>query len=194
MRSLRLLALGLLCGIVVQSVPGRAQTAPLPAPIRMSTFAVNMANIATGANARIDIRIDRWSTEAERQKLVTTFREKGPEKLLDALQDTKPVGNLQLPNRLSYDLRFSRQTPIDDGGTRIVLLTDRPMPYEEVKNQARTMDYPFTLIEIHLKKDGTGTGKLSLATKIELNPKDNSVVLENWDTEPIRLNAIKIEK
>ena len=56
------------------------------------------------------------------------------------------------------------------------------------------MDYPFTLVEIHLKKDGTGQGKLSVATKITLNKKDNSVVLENWDSEPVRLNSLKIEK
>ncbi|MFI5178313.1 MAG: hypothetical protein ACHQO8_07110 [Vicinamibacterales bacterium] len=192
MPSLRRLAIVLLCGSVLLPLPLQAQSLKLP--LRLSAFAVSMANIATGANARVELVINRWSTEAERQKLITTFQEKGPDKLLDALQDTKAVGYLKLPNRLGYDLRFARQTALDDGGTRIVLVTDRPIGQEEARSMARTMDYPFTLVEIHLKKDGTGEGKLSVATKIELNKKDNSVVLENWDTEPVRLNAVKIDK
>jgi len=192
MRSVRRLILALLGISLSLGIQGRAQT--LQAPLKLSSFAINMANIATGANARVEIQIDRWSTEAERQKLITVFIEKGPAKLLDALQDTKPVGYFKLPTRLSYDLRFARQTALDDGGTRIVILTDRPISAEEARTQARTMDYPFTLVEIHLKKDGTGSGKLSLATKIELDKEKNSVVLENWDTEPVRLTNLKIEK
>jgi hypothetical protein len=54
------------------------------------------------------------------------------------------------------------------------------------------MDYPFTLIEIRMKKDGTGEGKLSVATKITRNTKDNVVEIENWATEPVRLTNIKV--
>ncbi len=192
MRSFRFFGFALLCGAIVQIASGHAQTTQLP--LKLSAFAVNMSNIATGSNTRVEIEISRWSSEAERQKLIGIFNEKGPEKLLDALQDSKPVGYIKLPTRLSYDLRFARQTALDDGGTRVVLLTDRPIGQEEARTQARTMDYPFTLVEIHLKKDGTGQGKLSVATKITLNKKDNSVVLENWDSEPVRLNSLKIEK
>jgi hypothetical protein len=191
MRSLRFLGLVIFGGLVVQAAPF-AQTTRLP--LKLSAFAVNMSNIATGSNTRVEIQIDRWSSEAERQKLIGVFTEKGPEKLLDALQDSKPVGFIKLPTRLSYDLRFARQTPLDEGGTRIVLLTDRPIGQEEARTQARTMDYPFTLVEIHLKKDGTGAGKLSVATKITLDKAKNSVVLENWDSEPVRLNQLMVEK
>ena len=43
--------------------PVRAQT--LGEPIRLSAWAVSMANVATGANAVLDIRVNAWSTEAE---------------------------------------------------------------------------------------------------------------------------------
>jgi hypothetical protein len=56
------------------------------------------------------------------------------------------------------------------------------------------MDYPFTLVEIRLNKDGEGQGKLSVATKISLNKKDNTIELENWGTEPVRLTTVKIDK
>ena len=56
------------------------------------------------------------------------------------------------------------------------------------------MDYPFTLIEIRLKADGTGEGKASIATKITYNKKTKTVELENYSSEPLRLTNVKIEK
>ena len=56
--------------------------APAAAPVRaqneqleIDAFAINMSNIATGANARVDIRIDSWSTAEEREHLITTMLE-----------------------------------------------------------------------------------------------------------------------
>jgi len=177
--------------ILVAPVSGRVQELQLP--LNLSAFAINMSNVAPGTSAIVDIRITRWSTDAERDRLMNTFVEKGPGKLLDALQDVKPaVGFIRLPQTLAYDLRFARQTPLEDGGWRVVLVTDRPISQTEVLRQSRTLDYPFTLIEIRIKKDGTGEGKLSVATKITRNTKDNVVELENWATEPVRLTNVKI--
>jgi hypothetical protein len=166
----------------------------LAVPVRLTAFAVNMSNIATGGANVVDIQIDRWSTEEERQKLITTFVEKGPEKLLDALQDLKRIGYIRLPNTLGYDLRYARMVPLDEGGQKILIATDRRIGFAEARNQPRTMDYPFTLIEIRLKPDGTGEGKLSLATKITLNKKTKTVELENYSSEPVRLQNVKVEQ
>ncbi len=56
------------------------------------------------------------------------------------------------------------------------------------------MDYPFTLVEIHMTKDDTGTGKLSLATKITRNDKDKTIEIENWSSEPVRLTNVRVKK
>jgi len=64
----------------------------------------------------------------------------------------------------------------------------------EARNQPRTMDYPFTLIEIHLDKDGKGEGKASVATKISFDKDKNQLELENYSSEPVRLNNVKVEK
>jgi hypothetical protein len=163
-------------------------------PLRLSAWAVNMSNIATGSNATVDISIDRWSSDDERQKLITTFLEKGPDKLLDALQDLKRVGYIRLPTSLGYDLHFARQVPLDEGGRKLLLATDRRIGFAEARNQPRSVDYPFTLIEIRLRPDGTGEGKMSIATKISLNKKENVVELENYSSEPVRLQNVKVEK
>jgi len=172
---------------------GLALQQPTP-PLRLTAFAVSMGTVATGATQRFDMTIDRWSTDAERDKLLSTFLERGPEKLLDAVQDAKPVGRVLMPATVGWDLRFARLHPLPEGGSQIILLTDRPVNFREARNQPRTMDYPFTLIEIRLKADGTGEGKASVATKITYNKKTKAVELENYSSEPVRLTTVKIEK
>ena len=60
--------------------------------------------------------------------------EKGPEKLLEALQDVRPVGHFGAPGGLSWDLRFARRTPLDEGGERVVLVANRPIGFREATN------------------------------------------------------------
>lgn len=103
----------------------------------------------------------------------------------------KPVGTIQTPGNLAYDLRFAQQERGADGGRRIVLATDRLMSYWEAVNRPRTIDYPFTFIELRMNGDGQGEGKLALATK--LNIRDGKVIeLVNYDLQPIALNEVKL--
>ena len=71
------MALGLL--------PATAGAQTNDAKIEISAFAINMSTIGTGANAMVDITIDRWSTAQERERLITTMLEKGSKALLAAL-------------------------------------------------------------------------------------------------------------
>jgi hypothetical protein len=162
-------------------------------PLKMTAFAVNMSNIGTGTSSVVDIEVDRWSTDAERGQLITAFNEKGPNALLSALQKTKRVGFMRLPTTLGYDLHFARRHPLEDGGEQIIIATDRRIGFWEERNQPRTIDYPFTLIEIRIKTNGEGEGKMALATKIAYNKKKNAIELENYSTEPVRLQNVRVE-
>ena len=69
-----------------------------------------MSNIGrVGANTVL-MDINRWSTEAERTALMDTFLQKGPDKLLSALQK-QPIRRLQyrLPTSVGYDLRYTHR-------------------------------------------------------------------------------------
>lgn len=137
--------------------------------------------------------IDRWSTDAERQQLISAFVEKGPDALLRALQKTKRVGYIRLPNTLGYDLHFARKHPGKDGGEQIIIMTDRRIGFWEARDQPRTIDYPFTLMDIRVNTKGEGEGKLSVATKITYNKETNTVELENYASEPVRLQNVRVE-
>jgi hypothetical protein len=60
---------------------------------------------------------------------------------------------------------------LPEGGERVVLVTDRRIGFWEAANQPRLIDYPFTVIELHLNRDGEGEGKMSIATKSDLRPE-----------------------
>jgi hypothetical protein len=183
------------------AVPVHAQT--MGQKIRMTAWAVSMSNTATGANAVLDIRVDKWSTDQERQKLISTFLEKGQDGLLNALQKVPVKGRISNPGkrgpdpqqtRLGWNLRFAMQQPGEDGGMRILIATDRYMTFEEVRNQPRTVDYPFTFVDIRLNKDGEGVGKMAVATQLQFDKKKNTIIFENYSSEPVRLQNVKVEK
>jgi hypothetical protein len=162
----------------------------LDVPLHFSAVAQDLDR---GLSTPIQITIDRWSSDTVRDQLVKTLMTKGANDLLDALQKAPRVGSIRTNTSLAWDLHFARQTPGEDGGTNIVLGTDRPISFSEQWASSRTLDYPFTVIELHVNRDGRGDGTLSFATKVIPDPKANTVVLENWGTQRIRLTQVKVE-
>ena len=167
--------------------------------LEIDAFAINMSNIATGANARVDIRINTWSTAAEREQLITTMLEKGSDALLKALQKAPVKGRFRIPTArqpdphhlaLGLDIRYAWQVPLPDGGKRIVLAMDRYIGFAEARNQPRSIDYPFTLFQIHIDSQGKGEGKVAVATKISFDKEKKQIELENYASEPVRLNNL----
>lgn len=191
--------LAAVAAVVALTCPVGGAQAP-DVPMRIEGWALSMGTVAPGANAMVEIVIDRWSTEQERETLVNAFAQKGPKELLNKLQDCKKVGYIRYPasmakywglSALGYDLRFARQVPGEDGGRRIIVATDRYIGFQEARLQPRTIDYPFTLIEIRLKPNGEGEGKLAMATRIDFNKKDKVLEIENYSSEPVRLQNVK---
>ncbi len=148
---------------------------------------------ASGKAGPVEFVITRYSTDAERDELLKTLQEKGPERLLDALQKLPRVGYFRTPNSTGYDLKFARKVPGDDGGERITMITDRYITFWEAANRPRTIDYPFTMIEVRMGPEGKGEGKMSLATRITYDKKNNTVVLEDYKSQPTLLNEVKRE-
>lgn len=175
--------------VTLTAAPLRAQTASNSERERFTAFAVNTSNIGQPGATQVDIEITRWTPDAERDRLMQLFKEKGPDALLEALRDTPRVGYIKTPDSLAYDLHYARQMPTEEKGRRIVLVTDRPIGFWEARNRPRTIEYPFTLIELELDGKGEGVGKLSVATRITLN--GNVLTLENYANQPVMLKDVR---
>ena len=160
---------------------------------RFTATAVSNAYPGPTGITPVDIVINRWSAEAERERLFTTLLERGPEKMLDVLRDLPRVGFIRTPNSLGYDLHYAGHTRTPDGAERIAITTGRPIGFWEAVNRPRTFDYPFTLIELYIGPDGKGEGKLSLATKITMDRDHRTIELENYSSQPVMLKDVRRE-
>jgi low affinity Fe/Cu permease len=182
------LVLAIAAAAVVFAAPVLAQNVTE----KFTGFAINMNGAAN--TATIDFTISRWSTDAERKTLLSLIPEehKSAQKLVDALQDMKSVGSIRTPQTLAWDLRYARQFKLPEGGRRIVLVTDRPIGFREAANSTRSMDYPFSILEIRLNANDEGEGKIFSGSKIYV--EDGELVVENWGTQPTRFNNIKKQR
>jgi hypothetical protein len=146
--------------------------------------------------ATLTIRIERWSNDEERNGLLAILKgeqnvNRANQALLRAMQRLDRVGTIRESSSLAWDLRYARQSPLPEGGRQIILATDRPIGFWEARNQPRTIDYPFTIVEMRLDKANQGEGKMLADTRLIMNPTTNDLVLEHYDISPVRLNQIR---
>jgi len=184
------LAAGAAAAALALSVAVPAAQSNMARPEKFTAFAVDTSNTAPRATATsVDITITRWSTDEERDRLLSVFREKGQDALLSALQKLPVVGGIRTPGSLNYDLHFARQKPDAEGGRMVFLMTDRYITGWEAMNRPRTLDYPFTLVQLQLDREGKGVGKASIATRITEEP-DGTIDLENFSNQPVMLTEV----
>jgi hypothetical protein len=171
--------------------------------VTINGWALNMSNIATGANQTIRINIESWSSPSQRQHLIDTFLAKKQDGLVRELEKQPEHGRFNFPGymgpdpnstmRLGTDIRYAMNFPGQDGGRRIVVITPRVIGFREATNQPRTVDYPFSLFEMRFDRSGKGEGKMAYATQILFDKKTNTIELENYSSEPVRLNNLVLE-
>jgi hypothetical protein len=155
-------------------------------------FAINM-NSGPSPGA-VDFTIERWSTDQERGQLgaiVQEFRDRyeATNQLLLTLQKMPKVGAIKTQRNQTWELRYARQSPLPNGGRRIVLATDRPMAFGEALLGIRRTEYPFTVVKMHLDKGDRGEGKILLGTRLVLDGDD--LALENYGRQSLQFHQIR---
>jgi hypothetical protein len=163
--------------------------------IRLRAFAVNMSGVGPATAGTLDIAIERWSTDEERERLRSALIQGGSGTLLSELQKVKPrAGYIRGGTDLGWGIRYAREHRTPDGGRRIILATERPMSFWEIMNRPRTVEYEFTLAEIRLGKDGKGEGKIVTPAKVAWNKETRAIEITNYGIEPVRLTQVTIEE
>ena len=101
-------------------------------------------------------------------------------------------GYARTSTSLGWDIFFARQVPLPGGGRKISLASDRPVSMWELRNAARSTDYEFSLAEIRLPAGGKGEGKAIKAAKVSFDKEKNTLEIENYQREPVRLNEVTV--
>ncbi|MGB5162091.1 MAG: hypothetical protein WBQ27_13300 [Thermoanaerobaculia bacterium] len=171
--------------------------APLPAeeelPLQFDANAVNMSNVGPRGQVRLQVRVNRWSTDEERAKLMEALKDqsRGSRELANTLFGKESVGSIRESQSLAYDLRYARSLPTE-GGRQIILATDRRIAFAEAWRSARTLDYNVSLIILDVDDEGRGDGKLVLGAEFTWNEDKNQVEITHFASEPIRLNNVRL--
>jgi len=153
------------------------------------------ASLERGRSGTVEMYINRWSTDQERDALLTTLQESGQDKLLDALTRIRPpVGNMRIAGRLGWDLYFARNNVQPDGSHHIIMATNRSVAWGEIANGTRSTQYQFTLVELHLDKDGKGEGKVVPAARVLWDKEKKKIEIENYNALPVDLIQVNTLK
>lgn len=187
---------GLLLGLAITAVSfepigatqDRAKAEAEAQAEEFTAIAANISNVGTAGLLPVTIRIDRWTPPDEQEKMLGALRDRGQDEFLKELTRVKSVGWIATPTSLRYDFFYAQQQPTENG-RRIMMITDRPMQIAERMSAAPSREYPFSVIELHVDKDGRGTG--TLAQLVQLRLVGNFLGIENLATAPIKLNDLR---
>src|SRR5678816_315550 len=113
--------------LLVGSVPMAHAASPLE---RYTAYAVNL-NGSRARSGTVDIAVEHWTTDQERDALAGDLKEGGNDLLLKRLRKAEKVGFIRSATSIGYPLRFARKIDLPGGGSRILLATDRPVGFLE---------------------------------------------------------------
>jgi len=178
------LSLLLLTGIVTI-----AQT-----PGRMTIQATAMGtSTQLGKMVSVNIYIQEYSTQADRNTLIQAFQSRKQEGLVDALQKMTSKGRVRFASGgVGNDVKYIMELP-SENGRRLRLITDRWLLFAELYNSTRSSDYSVGAIELNLTPDGKGTGTVLPACKLTVNKKSKEVEVETYQN-PWNLTNLMISK
>ena len=150
-----------------------------------------------GKNTSVKLIITSYSTAADKKTLDDAFAKGQNQGLVDALQNMKSVGRIQIPGTLGYDLAYVRSIPTPTGRT-IRFVTNRKIAFGEAYRNTQSQAYNLTGGEINIDDTDNkkSAGVLYPAAQLVIN-KEGDLQIE-LRKNPWKLNNIivrgKVEK
>jgi hypothetical protein len=174
---------------------GAAQKHP---PIaRFTGMAVDASGAKPQNVGRIEIALERWSSDASAARLENAIAS-GPEAMLMTIKTVgQAAGVLMSPGiqgagararlRRNHAVLFARESSAPDG-RRVVLATDEHLGFAEPgRDRARAEHNEFTLVDIRFGSDGRGVGKIGPASQVIYDRRAATFGLRDFDTLPVSL-------
>jgi hypothetical protein len=154
-----------------------------------ATAANTSPDVVAPSLFELEIGLERYSTVAEKETLQAAYAKGKQERLLSVLQQAPRVGIFRVPGNLSWDIKYAFKFRGRDNLNRIYLFTDRNVGFSEAAGRPRSLDYPFTVIELRVDDSGMGEGQVMVAAAIGFDRQD--FVIEEFLDRPIRLTKVR---
>jgi hypothetical protein len=147
-----------------------------------------------GKLVNINIHIDQFSTQDDRQALIDAFKRSGQDGLVDALDNMKDKGRFSTPYGVGNRVKYIIELPPDKGRRHIRLITDRRISFGEAYASTRSKEYSVGGIELFLTPDGKGSEGTALpACKLKIGKKTRQLEIETYQN-PWKLTNLMISK
>ena len=147
-----------------------------------------------GRTTNVKIYINDYSTPQDAERLHAALVDGGSSALLKMLRKMKSMGRIEREGSVgNYDFKLILSKPTATG-RHIYAVADRPIGFLEAYFSTRSKDYPFGILELDLKADGSekekGEGTLIYAAKVRV-VSGEKVEIENITFAPIRLLGVR---
>ncbi len=137
------------------------------------------------------LTINSYTPENDIRRFTEILRNEGRGDFWDALGREKR-GTIQVGSNLALDLNAVWVTQTEEG-RKISALAERWLRFGELRRGTRSVDYPFTYIELWVEEDGDIEGTLFPAARVRAK-SGNTIEIENFGIYPARLVNIKQRK
>ena len=159
----------LVLAAAVLSVARVADLRAVPDPAESySARVVNFERPLGRSPSLFQVRVTRWSTDAERDQLMQTLKNDGQKAFINALGQLPEAGVIRTPDSAGYVFRYARRIAATTPGDadKLIVLVERPLEFAEFRQGWQTVDYPFTVVELSVNDKGDGQGQLIPAAKL----------------------------
>jgi hypothetical protein len=141
------------------------------------------------ASAPVTVVIDRFSTDAERDEVLSALKQGGTAGVRKLLGTRKTVGSLRVGNSNTAIKYVYARTTAD--GRLITAVTDVPIAFvgAGLPGAPPTTGFDLGLVIVEMAKSGPGHGELVPATKVRVN-EQGAIVTDDYSGQVIQLSNV----
>jgi hypothetical protein len=168
--------------------PGEPKRPTAPESFRAQANVTSDAGLA-GA-MYVDIHIDKYSSDADRDKMTSALKTGGYPALLEAVRNAPAVGTVTI-GKDKYTIRWAREQRSGANKRTISVVTDKPVYFVgggEVNAKPRE-GYELAVMQFEMDDAGMGQGTMAAAAKIKPGGP-NGFVIDDYAEKPIKLTSI----
>jgi hypothetical protein len=163
-----------------------------PTVLKLRGLALNLTGVGTGRSGELEIGVERWSGDDERERLRKALADGGVAGLTRALSAPGPrAGYVRTERGGTLDLKFAEELSAAEGERRIVLVTDRVgAPADGSRPDADT--YDFLVVEVLLDKGGRGEARTAGPERLLYHKETQTPELKEYGVMPVWVKDLQV--
>jgi hypothetical protein len=173
---------------LVPQKPGAVRRPTAPETFRAQAKATSDAGLA-GA-AYVDMQIDKYSPDAERDAMLAALKSAGYPALVDMIRKAPAIGTVKVGTE-TFAVRWARQQRSGENRRTISIVTDKPILFVGggQANAKPREGYDLAVMQFEMDDAGVGSGTMAAAAKIKPGGP-NGFQIDDYADQPIKLVSI----